>query len=173
MPIDVHAHYVPPQLIDAVDARGAIWACGWRRRRASDAGPAFDYGFKVRPFFPRLIEPVEQRHAWLDQQGIDLQVVGTWPDIFGYGLPADACSRLASDVERYAGGMVRRQLGSLCLDRLGSADAGASRRTRTRTRQSAMGAVGVIISANIENSNIGEATARPVLAQAEALGCRS
>jgi aminocarboxymuconate-semialdehyde decarboxylase len=51
----------------------------------------FDYGYKVRPFFPRLIEPVAERHVWLDQQGIDLQVVGTWPDVFGYGLGAAAC----------------------------------------------------------------------------------
>ena len=87
MPIDVHAHYVPPQLIAAIDARGAD--VGVRLVRSEGATPAlhFDYGFKVRPFFPRLIEPVAQRHAWLDQQGIDLQIVGTWPDIFGYGLP--------------------------------------------------------------------------------------
>src|SRR6266849_1217059 len=92
MPIDVHAHYVPPQLIDAIDARGKD--IGVRLARSDGAPPAlqFDYGFKVRPFFPRLVEPVAQRHVWLDQQGIDRQIVGTWPDIFGYGLAPDACT---------------------------------------------------------------------------------
>src|SRR5882762_10427022 len=92
MPIDVHAHYVPPQLLDAIDARGKD--IGVRLGRSDGATPAlhFDYGFKVRPFFPRLIEPVAQRHKWLDQEGIDRQIVGTWPDIFGYGLPPDACA---------------------------------------------------------------------------------
>ena len=92
MPIDVHAHYVPPQLIDAIAVRGKDISV--RLLRSGDAPPAlhFDYGFKVRPFFPRLIEPVAQRHKWLDEQGIDRQIVGTWPDIFGYGLHLDACT---------------------------------------------------------------------------------
>ena len=100
MPIDVHAHYVPPQLIDAVAARGGD--IGVRLVPSSAGGTpglSFDYGFKVRPFFPRLIEPVAQRLTWLDEQGIDLQIVGTWPDIFGYGLARRRVRRLAPDVE--------------------------------------------------------------------------
>ena len=92
MPIDVHAHYVPPQLIAAIKSKGE------RHRRAPRRPPtagaealAFDYGFKVRPFFPRLVEPVAERHKWMDEQRIDHQIVGTWPDIFGYGLPREHC----------------------------------------------------------------------------------
>src|SRR5436309_2209 len=92
MPIDIHSHYVPPQLLAAIDGRGS--EIGVSLMRSGTAAPAlqFDYGFKVRPFFPRLIEPVGERRAWLDHEGIDRQIVGTWPDIFGYGLPADACA---------------------------------------------------------------------------------
>src|SRR5262249_28392253 len=48
MPIDVHAHYVPPQLIAAIDARGKD--IGVSLTRADGATPAlqFAYGFKVR-----------------------------------------------------------------------------------------------------------------------------
>src|SRR5215468_10144742 len=82
MPVDIHAHYVPPQTLDAIATRGKD--IGVALVKSGDAAPAlhFAYGFKVRPFFPRLVEPVQQRHVWLDEQGIDLQVVGTWPDIF-------------------------------------------------------------------------------------------
>ena len=62
MPIDVHAHYVPPQLIAAIKSRGGS-AIGVRLAPA-DGGKealAFDYGFKVRPFFPRLVEPAAER----------------------------------------------------------------------------------------------------------------
>jgi aminocarboxymuconate-semialdehyde decarboxylase len=78
-------------LIEAIGARGKD--IGVRLVKSDTAPPAlhFDYGFKVRPFFPKLIEPVAERRAWLDAQGIDMQIVGTWPDIFGYGLAADAC----------------------------------------------------------------------------------
>ena len=60
MPIDIHAHYVPPQLLAAIDARGK--EIGVKLVRSEGPTPAlhFDYGFKVRPFFPRLVEPAAQ-----------------------------------------------------------------------------------------------------------------
>ena len=155
MPIDVHAHYVPPQLIAAIDARGAD--IGVRLVRSEGATPAlqFDYGFKVRPFFPRLIEPVAQRHAWLDQEGIDLQIVGTWPDIFGYGLTADACSawhRMLNDTLAEWCADNKDRFAWICSVPLTQAEAAAAELERAM----AIGACGVIISSNIENTNIGE-----------------
>jgi aminocarboxymuconate-semialdehyde decarboxylase len=168
MPIDVHAHYVPPQLIDAVAARGKD--IGVQLVKSNEAPPAlqFAYGFKVRLFFPRLIEPVAQRHKWLDEQGIDLQIVGTWPDIFGYGLALDACiawHRMLNDT-----------LAEWCADNtqrfawIGSVpliDAQAA--ARELERVAGMGGCGVIISSNIENTNLGELPLDPFWRQAEAL----
>jgi aminocarboxymuconate-semialdehyde decarboxylase len=168
MPIDIHAHYVPPQLIDAIAARGKD--IGVRLVPSNGAPPAlhFDYGFKVRPFFPRLIEPVAARRDWLDEQGIDLQIVGTWPDIFGYGLGRDACvawHRMLNDT-----------LAAWCVDNsdrfawIGSvplidADAAATELERA----GALGACGVIISSNIENINLGELALDAFWRKAEAL----
>jgi aminocarboxymuconate-semialdehyde decarboxylase len=168
MPIDIHAHYVPPQLIDAIAARGKD--IGVRLVPSNGAPPAlhFDYGFKVRPFFPRLIEPVAARRGWLDEQGIDLQIVGTWPDIFGYGLALDACvawHRMLNDT-----------LAAWCADNsdrfawIGSvplidADAAATELERA----GALGACGVIISSNIENINLGELALDAFWRKAEAL----
>jgi aminocarboxymuconate-semialdehyde decarboxylase len=155
MPIDIHAHYVPPQLIDAVAARGKD--IGVRLVRSDGAPPAlhFDYGFKVRPFFPRLIEPVGERRAWLDAQGIDLQIVGTWPDIFGYGLPAETCvawHRMLNDT-----------LAAWCADNadrfawIGSVPLiEAQAAAEELERAVGLGACGVIISSNVENTNLGE-----------------
>jgi aminocarboxymuconate-semialdehyde decarboxylase len=170
LPIDIHAHYIPPQLIDAVAARGND--LGVRLVRSPGDGPPalhFDYGFKVRPFFPRLVEPVAQRVAWLDEQGIDLQIVGTWPDIFGYGLPADACAiwhRMLNDTlaewcddkaDRFA------WIGSVPLTQ---AEAAAQELERIAD----IGGCGVIIPANIENINLGELPLDPFWRKAEALG---
>ena len=91
MPIDTHAHYVPPQLIAAIKRKGSDDRRPPRAGRRRPPALHFDYGFKVRPFFPRLVEPVAERHVWLDEQRIDHQIVGTWPDIFGYGLPREHC----------------------------------------------------------------------------------
>jgi aminocarboxymuconate-semialdehyde decarboxylase len=170
LPIDIHAHYIPPQLIDAVAARGGD--LGVRLVRSPGDGPPslhFDYGFKVRPFFPRLVEPVAQRVAWLDEQGIDLQIVGTWPDIFGYGLPADACAawhRMLNDtLAAWRGDKADRfaWIGSVPL-------AQAEAAAQELERIVAIGGCGVIIPANIENTNLGEVALDPFWQKAEALG---
>jgi aminocarboxymuconate-semialdehyde decarboxylase len=169
VPIDVHAHYVPPQLIDAVATRGK--EIGVRLVASAGAPPAlhFDYGFKVRPFFPRLIEPVAERRAWLDSQGIDRQIVGTWPDIFGYGLALDACvawHRMLNDT-----------LAAWCADNSGrfawiasvpliSAEDAAEETARA----AALGACGVIVSSNVENVNLGELPLDAFWRKLEALG---
>jgi aminocarboxymuconate-semialdehyde decarboxylase len=156
-------------LIDAVATRGKD--IGVRLAPSSGAPPAlhFDYGFKVRPFFPRLVEPVGERLAWLDEQGIDVQIVGTWPDIFGYGLAADACvawHRMLNDTlaawradnaDRFA------WIGSVPL-----IDAEAA--ARELERAGGLGACGVIISSNIENINIGELPLDAFWRKAEGLG---
>src|SRR6185312_5922996 len=93
--------------------------------------------------------------AWLDQQGIDVQIVGTWPDIFGYGLAADAgvaWHRLLNDTlaawwEDSAGPVA--WIGSVPLTQPEAA-------AQELERAAGLGACGVIISSNIENINIGE-----------------
>ena len=90
MPIDVHAHYVPRQLVEAVKTKGT--EIGVRLVSGGQA-PAigFDYGFSTRPLFSKLIEPVEDRRRSLDRQGLDRQLLATWPDMYGYGLEPDSC----------------------------------------------------------------------------------
>jgi aminocarboxymuconate-semialdehyde decarboxylase len=168
MPIDIHAHYVPPQLIAAIEARGKEIGV---TLRSDGATPAlhFDYGFKVRPFFPRLIEPASQRHAWLDAQGIDLQIVGTWPDIFGYGLGLDACvawHRMLNDTLAEWCHDNSQRFAWIASVPLVQAEAAA----RELERAAGIGACGVIISSNIENVNIGELPLDPFWREAEALG---
>ena len=84
MTIDIHAHYVPAELI----AQNPLQQSSWCLRVDGAQTPAltFEYGFTVRPFFPKLVEDVGQRIAWLDGEKIDYQLVATWPDIYGYGL---------------------------------------------------------------------------------------
>jgi aminocarboxymuconate-semialdehyde decarboxylase len=169
VPIDVHAHYVPPQLLAAIERRGAD--IGVRLAATPGAHPSlrFDYGFSVRPFFPRLIEPVAARRQWLDVQRIDHQIVGTWPDIFGYGLPRDACiawHRMLNDT-----------LAEWCADHAARfswissvplIDAEAAAHELERALE--LGAIGVIISSNIENANLGEFDLDLFWRRAEALG---
>jgi aminocarboxymuconate-semialdehyde decarboxylase len=146
MPIDTHAHYVPRGLLEAIERDGAT--CG-----VSVVGGSvrFASGFQARPFFPALVEPVEARVAWLAKAGIDHQIVATWPDIFGYGLPereGKVWHRMLNDtLAAWCAGENRFSwLASLPL---GGAAAELERAV-------ALGAVGVILPTNVEGTNLGE-----------------
>lgn len=169
MPIDVHAHYVPPQLIAAIKKGGATIGVRLTPAEGGKEALGFGYGFKVRPFFPRLVEPVGERHKWMDEQKIDHQIVGTWPDIFGYGLPREHCiawHRMLNDTlaEWTAGNP--KKFSWISSVPLTDAEAAA----QELERSASAGAVGVIISSNIEDVNIGEFNLDPFWRKAEALG---
>ena len=67
MPIDVHAHYVPPSILDAVEARAGEFGLSVVKHPPSCACAIHcKYGLKVRPFLPNLFEPVSDRLRDLD-----------------------------------------------------------------------------------------------------------
>ena len=169
MPIDVHAHYVPPQLITAIKARGKDIGVRLTPAEGGKEALGFDYGFKVRPFFPRLVEPVAERHRWMVEQKIDHQIVGTWPDIFGYGLPREHCiawHRMLNDTLAEWTADNSKKFSWISSVPLIDAEAAAQELERSANA----GAVGVIISSNIEDVNLGEFNLDPFWRKAEALG---
>lgn len=168
MPIDTHAHYVPPQLLTTIASDGHHIGVSLDTS-ASTPALHFGYGFKARPFFPKLIEPVSQRLNWMDEHGIDVQIVGTWPDIFGYGLGIDECLVWHQ--------MLNDTLAEWCAENGGrfawvgsvplvSAEAARKELTRAMT----LGACGIIIPANVENVNLGELSLDSFWREAEAAG---
>ena len=168
MPIDTHAHYVPPQLVAAIKRQGADIGVKLAPADGGKEALAFDYGFKVRPFFPRLVEPVAERNKWMDEQGINHQIVGTWPDIFGYGLPRERCiawHRMLNDTLAEWTTDNSKRFSWISSVPMIDADAAAAELQRTADK----GAVGVIISANVENTNLGEMPLDPFWRKAEAL----
>jgi len=169
VPIDTHAHYVPPQLIAAIKNKGKEIGVTLAPAEGGKEALQFSYGFKVRPFFHRLIEPVAERHKWLEEQRIDHQIVGTWPDIFAYGLPRERCiawHRMLNDTLAEWTADNAKRFSWISSVPLTDPDAAAQELERTMNA----GAIGVIISANIENVNIGELPLDPFWRKAEALG---
>ena len=156
MPIDVHAHYVPRELLDAVQTRGA--ELGVTLLPNASGGPpalGFDYGFKVRPLFPKLVETGAERRKSLERQRLDRQLVATWPDIYGYGLDSQRCAawhRILNDT-----------LAAWCQDNADRFSFVASAPLTDQkdaaeelTRAATAGAVAAMIPANVEGANIGD-----------------
>jgi aminocarboxymuconate-semialdehyde decarboxylase len=110
MIIDVHGHLVPPDLLDAIrKERGRFPSL----RLIEDGGAlaiAFAGGKPSRPIMKGLSDTAA-RLAWMEREGIDRQVVGGWPDWFGYELPAaegEAWCRLFNDAQLAAAKAERR-----------------------------------------------------------------
>ena len=80
--IDIHAHYVSPELIGEAARNGALYgvklqddATGKQRLIIADTAP-------LRPVFPDLSD-LSLRLPMLKKQGIDRQVISTWTDLAG------------------------------------------------------------------------------------------
>jgi aminocarboxymuconate-semialdehyde decarboxylase len=168
MVIDIHAHYVPSRLISEISRHGASF--GVTAVSSTSAPPAlqFDYGFKVRPFFAKLIESADERRAWLASRGIDRQIVATWPDIYGYGLARKNCATWHR--------LLNETLAEWCADNSRTFSWLASVPMPNTDDANAEiewalshGAVGVMVAANVENVNLGEVDLDPFWKQAEAL----
>lgn len=85
MIIDAHAHLVPPTLVDAIKAQADRFPSV---RITPEGGFAFAGGMPTRPVSKGLSD-IEGRLKWMDDNRIDLQVVGGWLDIFGNDLPVE------------------------------------------------------------------------------------
>ena len=154
MTIDVHAHFVPPTVIDTLAQRGADFGIELMETEPGCHCCRFPSGIKIRPFFDTLTK-VELRIADMDRQQIDHQVLTLWADIFGYELQSDR-------------GALWHQLLNDCLRRIceekpdrfswmGSGplqDAAFAARELERTMKG--GALGTMIGAHIKGRNLGD-----------------
>jgi aminocarboxymuconate-semialdehyde decarboxylase len=170
MVIDIHAHYVPSDLISQIEAHGAAFGVT-ADSSAIGSPPAlhFEYGFRVRPFFSKLVETSDERRAWLDLKKIDRQVVATWPDIYGNGLSPEKCvawHRVLNDTLAEWCARNSDRFSWLASVPMPNGEDAASELERAHN----LGAVGVMVAANVEGINLGEVPLEPFWQRAEALG---
>jgi aminocarboxymuconate-semialdehyde decarboxylase len=86
--VDVHAHVVPGDLFADLAANRGAFPHVEVTPHESTYVVSFNGGPPTRPIAAGLTD-LDRRHAWLAEQGIGVQVVGGWLDVFGYDLPAD------------------------------------------------------------------------------------
>jgi aminocarboxymuconate-semialdehyde decarboxylase len=83
--VDVHAHLVPLRLLEDLH-RGEVTFPGVDvQPHESTYRVAFNGGTPTRPVAPGLTD-LGRRISWLDDNHVDVQVVGGWLDLFGYDL---------------------------------------------------------------------------------------
>lgn len=157
MPIDVHAHYVPPTILDEVESQASRFGLSVVKHPPScSCALHFDYGLKVRPFFAKLIEQVDDRVAAMEQQDVTRQVLSCWTDIFAYGLPVaqgQAWHRFLNEHIARLCASKPEQFSLLASVPLPYAQESAE---ELQYCVSELGAVGAVVAANVEGKNLGE-----------------
>jgi aminocarboxymuconate-semialdehyde decarboxylase len=156
MPIDVHAHYLPAKLVDIAEREGARYGVGVAVHEPTcQKCLRFEYGLQVRPFFPKLVEPLRDRLASMDRIGIEREVLSAWTDIFAYALPAakgEAWHRLLNDLLAEVAAAHPQRFSWLASGALPD----AARAARELERAVKAGAVGGVVATNVEGRNLGE-----------------
>ncbi|MCY4489306.1 MAG: amidohydrolase family protein [Deltaproteobacteria bacterium] len=165
--IDVHAHFVPPKALEALSARGVELGVSLVDKGAGAQCCRFDDGLEVRPFLPGLLD-LDGRLAEMDGQRVARQILSVWTDIFGYGLDAARCDtwhRILNDgIAELCGARPERFAWMASAPLVDAAVA-----ARELERCAANGAVGVIVTANVDGRNLGEAPLDEFWSACEAL----
>jgi aminocarboxymuconate-semialdehyde decarboxylase len=86
--IDIHAHFVPPALLDDISAGRHGFASVKNTGNRESVRVAFNQEPPKRPVLAAMSDTALRRR-WLQEQSLDRQVVAGWVDLFGYSLSAD------------------------------------------------------------------------------------
>lgn len=156
MPIDVHAHHVPLGILERLRTDLAGLGISVMEQEPGRPCLRFAYGETLRPFFAKLVEEPARRIASMAAAGIDRQILSTWMDILGYGLPAEASAVWHR--------VLNESLAELChrhpdhFSMLASAPlpdaARAARELEYAVRH--LGAVGAVTATHVVGTNLGE-----------------
>jgi aminocarboxymuconate-semialdehyde decarboxylase len=154
--IDVHAHYMPPALVERLQREGSRYGVSLVETEPACNALHFAYGLRLRPFFAKLIEEPAPRLARMAASGIDREILSTWTDAHGHGLGVEhgtAWHRLLNEslaefAQRHANDFSMLASGHL------SDAARAARELEFAVKQ--LGAVGAVASTNVEGTNLGE-----------------
>jgi len=100
MIIDAHAHYVPPALLDELRDRRTDFP-SVEMIEAKDS-LAFSFAGKkaTRPV-AGFLRDMPGRLSWMDENGIDMQVIAGWLDMFGNDMPDSEGTEWARTINRH------------------------------------------------------------------------
>jgi aminocarboxymuconate-semialdehyde decarboxylase len=167
MTIDVHAHFVPPEILEDIRARGSEYGVDLLETEPGCYCCKFEHGLQIRPFFEKILS-VERRLEAMDRQGIDREIISLWADVFGYGLPAAKGAewhRVLNDCLARVAESRPDRFSWMCSGPLQDASLAAAELERCK----AAGAVGTMVAANVEGANLGDCELDEFWAACEAL----
>lgn len=106
--LDIHAHHVGQSVIDRINLEGAQH--GVRIVTSDDGAKRVELGGRVTgmPLIPALVDD-SARLYWMDEAGVDVQLLSGWMDLSGYHLPEQAGTWLCQIQNDALAAMVSRR----------------------------------------------------------------
>lgn len=171
MNIDVHAHHIPPAVLERLKKDGAPY--GVEIAASTPAGPRLSFGQGLEPIRPILkeLQDINDRKSRLKQSKVDQQILSTWLDIVGYNLPVDkGCQwsrmlneSMAEEVHQHGSGGMFKGIASVPLQD----GAKAAEELEFAVRE--CGLNGVTIGTHVNGKNLDNPSLRPFWQTAERL----
>jgi len=168
--IDVHAHYVPPALLERMRTAGARYGVSVIEIAPACHALHFANGLRLRPFFTKLVEEPARRLASMAAIGIEREILSSWTDMHAHGLGIEQGTawhrllneELAAFAQRHA-----EHFSMLASGYLPDA-ACAARELEFAVKE--LGAIGAVAATNVEGTNLGELSLDEYWAAAVELG---
>jgi aminocarboxymuconate-semialdehyde decarboxylase len=99
--VDVHCHFIPPALLDLIEAEGAHHSI----HQSVDGSVSFA-GRATTQTLPKGMVDLERRLEWMDTQDVDVQVLSAWMDFSAYVLEPEDGSWLARSLNELTVGAI-------------------------------------------------------------------
>ncbi|MPZ84625.1 MAG: amidohydrolase family protein [Actinophytocola sp.] len=162
--IDLHAHHVGADAVARIDAEGAAHG-------VTVVGKKIQVGARLTglPVVAGLTD-VDARLSWMDQAGVDVQLVAGWMDLAGYHLPPADGRWLARVQNEALAALVAahpRRFAAAAAVPLQDPELAATELDRAVTE---LGHVAVQIGARVEHGGLDEPVLDPFWSAAEELG---
>ncbi|MBI4483050.1 MAG: amidohydrolase [Acidobacteria bacterium] len=169
MKIDVHAHFVPPSVLEQVKQEGPAY--GVEIAQWTDEGPQLRLGkMQTRPFVHELHD-LAGRQKQLQESEVDQQILSTWLDIVGYMLPAEEGRRWSRMLNRCMSEERRRQGPRRSFHGSATVPLQSGERAAEEIEFAVRecGLQGVIIGTHVNGKNLDDPSLRPFWRAAEKL----
>lgn len=171
MNIDVHAHYIPPEIVDRIKEQGATY--GVEIAEWVSDGPRLRLGRESQPIRPITTElrDLSDRQNRLKESKIHQQILSTWLDIVGYMLPVEEGCKWSRALNQCMGEEIRlrNQGGTFKATATVPLQDGARAAEELEFALKECGLNGVIIGSNIQGKNLDDPSLRPFWKAAEKL----
>ena len=166
--LDIHAHHVGQPVVDRINQEGARH--GVRVVKSEDGATRLEVGGRVTgmPLLPTLVDDTP-RLKWMDEAGIDVQLISGWMDLAGYHLAPEAGEWLARIQNEALANLVAKRPDRYAAAAMVPMQAGELAARELRHAVKSLGHRAVQIGARVEEEGLDAPSFDPFWREAEDL----